>query len=369
MESPSHLTSGKPINQGIAFGLGWLRFTCNEEFREELMKWLAENLGVEFIDRERGWNGYLKSWSGSGGILVASTPRMSHVQREELGLKKSPNEGKVTVDIPQSVLDGCNLKFHSVIWFKLLSIDSVKFNRIDIYCDDYKKRISPQELEKRIIDGSVGVPRVEQIKSWSKTSLRHSKSIGHTVYLGSEKSDKQVRYYDKFSESEGKQDCYRFEVQFVRAKAAAWKEVMLSALEKSLDCESESETANCVAAVYKSVLVGEVDFIDLSKGNQLGKQSANWASRGERCEWWKEIVANIEKWRLVVNRSKPSLAKGISWFKKQVVPLLSIVRTAYRHWQIPWNEWIFNQLEEGEERWSDRHWQILKEALVDYPAV
>lgn len=347
--------------------LGWLRFTVSSSHYEAIVNFLATHFSTEVKPRHKGWSGYLFSWEAAYSILMGMTPILTQAQREEMGIKKSPNEGYLTVDIPQSAVETLSAEQTWKLWLDLAAFDDLKLSRIDIYYDDFTKSLKPVQLEEQIRLREIAVPKVQSMRFFSKFDLAKQKRDGGTVYLGSSQSDKQVRIYDKEAESGGEKKCHRLEMQLVNDKAKAFWQLILEALERGLDCSSSDESGSHIIDTYRQVLVGEIDFREVPQNHANIPLPRNWATRFNRPIWWANIVNGIAGAKLVVRRIKPTLASEVSWIRKQVMPALALVKTAYKNWGIPWQAWLSRELEKGEERWQDRHWKILEEVMVHSP--
>lgn len=349
-------------------GLGWLRFTCSVEYLTYWRKSIHRYFGVELLPRPKGWNGYLESLQGSYSILIAYTPTLTEAERRAMGIKKSPNEGLMTVDIPQSALDSLSgldlLKF----WLDVYGCPDARLTRADIYYDDYCKLIQPETLHNACKRGGVGVPRVENMRGWDEYNVQSGKNQGYTLYFGSPKSEKQVRYYDKFAESGGTQDCYRLEVQLTGKQAEAFQDWFAGSFSEACGLRTLADTLAAIGNSYKEVIKGSIAFYDIPPGLTPRELPQNWASRCELTWWWREMLAGLEPAKLTIDRKKPSLSSTVVWLNQQVSPALSLVRSAFQQWSIPFTSWLERFMEEGEARWSDRHFKMLQEAVLTSPA-
>lgn len=348
--------------------LGWLRFTCDVQEYSVLIPTLERIFQTEIKERGKGWNGYLMSYQGRGSLLIGLTPRLTQLQREDLGIKKSPNEGYMTVDIPQTLTEELSLALTWELWSNVLTIDSVKLTRVDIYYDDFERLLHPQQLEEMVLAGKVGVPRCETMKDFGRVNLRTGKQEGKTLYFGSEKSEKQVRFYDKEAESGGERKCNRIEVQLSHGKAQAFQKWLYSALDDSLNCTSVDESGGRLTQAYRETIAGAIDFRDISGRDADVPLPSNWATRFPRLAWYEKILCGVRKADLRVGRVNPSLQGTVAWLRRQVFPAIALVKTAYQNWGMPWFSWLERELEEGEARWNDSHWFQLEQALIHSPA-
>jgi hypothetical protein len=349
-------------------GLGWLRFSCSVRHLTYWRKRVQEFFRVKLRSRGKGWQGYLESWEGGLGILIGYTPVLTQAQREAMGIKSSPNEGMMTVDIPQSALDTLSDRKHLGLWIDIFGCEDVKFTRNDIYYDDYCKIISPEALHKACKGGGVGVPRYTKLRGWDEYNLQEGKSRGFTVYVGSCKSDRQIRYYDKTLESEGKQDCYRLEMQDTGQYAEKFGPYMLEALQRALDCCDIKDSVAVLRDAYKALLKGAISFHEIPEGVAQEDLPQNWAKRSPQTWWWQEMMTGLEPAKLTLDRVEPSLQKAVAWITNQVSATLSVIRMVYHHWGMPFNSWLATQLEKGDERLSDKHYKMIEEAILTSPA-
>ena len=362
-QSPSTSFSGKS-----EIGVGWLRFTCDVDDYGTIVKYLLDYFNCGLIDRRKGWNGYLQSLTGAYSIIVALTPRLTQQQRDELGIKKSPNEGYLTCDIPQAALDALPSEKLMSFWLDLFAIEKLKLTRIDLYLDDYSKRIAPSEVKRQVLAREVACPRYQTMKSYEQFTLGNLKSNGETVYFGSPQSNKQIRYYDKEAESGGEKKCYRLEGQFSADKAESIYNWFAQEFGYVLDTHSHAEAAAAIAQLYKRVLLASIDFRDVRRFPPDQRLPDNWAARSPRADWYDFLIGQIEKAVLVTNRVAPSLSRTVKWLRSQVMPALALVRQVYRNWSLPWNQWVTREMEDAEKRWGDRHYLMLLDAKMRSPA-
>lgn len=371
----SSQTSVDPIQQRLQqiqrenrVGCGWLRYTCSVYYLTYWKKRICEYFHCEIRSRGKGWNGYIESLQGGLGIIIAFTPKLTEKERQELGVKASPNEGYMTVDIPQSALDSLSGLNLFKLWIDVYGCDGLKFTRVDLYYDDYCKVISPEAVHNSCKMGGVAVPRFESMRGFDNYDLQMGRSVGYTVYFGSVKSEKKVRFYDKAQESDGKQNCYRWEIELTGQYAESFGSHFLGVLSDAMDHPALSDSINAIGNAYKALIKGAVTFHEVPIGVHPKDLPKNWAARSPVVWWWDELLAGLEPAKLVLDRVPPSLASAVSWIKSQVAPSLAVIRTVFQNWSIPFTTWLHSLLEESEDRWSDRHWQMIADALITSPA-
>lgn len=350
-------------------GCGWLRFSCSIAYLTYWKKRLENYFRVRLRPQDKGWNGYQHHLQGGYKIIVAYTPCMTQEERESLGVKKSPNEGYMTVDIPQKALDSLSPINVLKLWIDYYGCDGIQLKRIDTYYDDYCKIISPESVHYSCKRGGVGVPRVEKIRGWDEYDLQKGGNLSYTVYFGSNKSDKQLRFYDKNAESGGNQNCYRWEAELKNSYGKAFQEGFFEVLSEAIAAPTVEASIQVITNYYKSVIKAAIDFKEIPPGKAPADLDPNWASRSNRVWWWEELLAGLEPAKLVLERVPPSLTGAVEWIKSQVVSSLALIKTVYQYWGIPFYSWLQQGLEDGERRWRDRHYQMMEEAILTSPSV
>lgn len=358
----------KQIAEQNQVGLGWLRFTCSVNHLDYWRECIRKYFRSELQDSHKGWNGYQQSLNGVMSILLAYTPVMTEAERNELGVKRSPNEGYLTVDIPQTALDSLSGEQLIEFLIDVYGCEGVRFTRTDVYYDDYCKIISPEAVHHACKLGGVGVPRYNRSRGWDEYDLRKGRNASFTVYFGSTRSDKMVRFYDKAAESNGEQNCYRWETEFKGKYAEEVQSYLLEALEQAVSQDSIEASLTIICNAYKSLIKGSISFHEIPLGTKPSSLGRNWAKRSPLTWWWKELLAGLDPAKLTVSRVKPSLSGAVDWIKSQVAPSLALIRLVYKDWGMPFNAWLQSVLEDGEARWSQRHAQIIRDACLTSPA-
>ncbi len=163
--------------------------------------------------------------------------------------------------------------------------------RIDIALDDYRRVVSFGQIEQAL--HSRNVSGCNPAKARKITDFGDFPGI--CFYLGSAKSDKMLRVYDKKVESKGERDCIRWEVQLRRYKANVVFQAWLSD-----DCKED---------YLSSIVLGAVDFVDRSSGD-------HHVDRLPRLLWWEEFIAlvGISPVRTPSQRVVSALQKSGDWF-------------------------------------------------------
>jgi DNA relaxase NicK len=132
---------------------------------------------------------------------------------------------------------------------------------------------------------------------------------GFTVNLGSRDSEKYVRFYDKFSESHGRLDCYRWEVEY---KGELSNKLFSLLISFPFD-----------AVLYQQALVNYavscVDFVDKNDKN---------VGRNIRLGWWEAWLSRVQThcYTVRVKRIKTAISAKKNWIERSVSKALLMVQ-------------------------------------------
>lgn len=206
----------------------------------------------------------------------------------------------------------------------------VSCSRFDAALDDYDKLISFEDVRSAVEAGNYSrFTKYEIVLSGGS----ENDEIGWTIYLGSRKSEKRVRFYNKTVESGGEKDCYRWEVQFRKFKAN-------QAFHGWLSAENPEK-------YLASLVTGSVDFLDRSSGD-------NHVDRLPRLDWWVDFVDfTVEGVRIACKKVVPSLEKSVRWFEGGgPASLLAMVSESHPE---QWLDMLLNSIEEAKGRFSPMH--------------
>ena len=179
-----------------------------------------------------------------------------------------------------------------------------KFTRIDLAMDDYARSITPDKVlasfaNSEAVTHCVKINDPSQYK-YSKDGLSKD---GSTVYIGSRHSARMLRIYDKMVESNGEQDCIRWELVLKDEQANY-------AVRNILDNPHFT---------WESILVSLVDFREV-------KQQIK--SRRPRLYWFHYLVNDIKKAEYATTKIVNTIEKMEKWIRKTVAPTLSALFAA-----------------------------------------
>ncbi len=209
----------------------------------------------------------------------------------------------------------------TVATFIMLQEYVFKASRIDTYTD------SSVDTMKQVWDALKASQLVSRTRSKGRSiaqvDLTNGNVEGQTLYIGSVKSDRLVRFYDKAAEQGTEGVWTRCEMQFRRGAAQVAFDAWLSG---EFDVES-------IIAAY-------IDFREVTGDSNK--------TRRPRVSWWERWLGNVKRFSgASVEKVAESVQRSLAWFKKQVAPTYAFLLRA-----ISDVEWLVNADVMGEFRMS-----------------
>jgi DNA relaxase NicK len=177
-------------------------------------------------------------------------------------------------------------------------------SRLDISVDDYKKELQYRDIEQALVDGNYTGVRAGKV-----TVNYGGKFQGFTVNLGSRDSEKYIRFYDKFAESHGRLDCYRWEVEYKGDLSDKLFRLLLSFPFDQL--------------LYQQALVNYavscVDFVEKNDKN---------VDRNTRLGWWDAWLSRVQThcYKVRTTRTKTAISGKKDWIARNVSKALLMVQ-------------------------------------------
>ncbi len=340
-QTPSSNTGLKCQNQGLTTKIDFLQVVFDfyevSEF-QDCVDYLASCFKDEVVIKHDTPAVHGQRYCASGysprGMAVAYNHRDD--ERGVMGQAWVSLPGAVLAQLPVPVARKY-FKYASDLW-------GLRATRIDAALDDYDKSITPEILEGALNDNNYSgfedwKPDIPRKRGVSKDAM------GWTYYLGSRKSDKIVRFYNKEVESGGEINAYRWEAQF-RAKKAEqiFKEYI------------EIEDDDTLGLYISALVTGAVDFVDRSSGDRLSRQ--------KRLGFWQEFIDKIGgSIKVSVSLPKPSLERTLNWMSRQVQTSLSLLSKVFG--EDGFQRWIGYQLQDGERRLKNHHFAKVRVAKLD----
>jgi len=208
------------------------------------------------------------------------------------------------------------------------------FTRLDVNLDDYSRVVSP-DVVLGALQGPDVVTHAQKVLVQRGCRVGSEALTGETVYLGSPTSRQRLRCYDKGLESDGEQDCVRWELQ-ARDEAACTLASMLAYRDWG--------------QVITSRLVSYVDFKDHDSHSEIEQRI--------RLPWFEKLVAGARKASAYLPKVPRTVDDLVGWLTKAIGPSLAVVMTAWRGDLNSLNE----LLEDGRSRWKPKHKAMLAAA-------
>lgn len=231
--------------------------------------------------------------------------------------------GTVMVDVTQAALDGLGWE-GSVALARALMAAGFRASRVDVYCDDRERRASARDVRGAVVAGHF-------VSHAQPGGYREDDATGAaTAYLGSRESERMLRVYDK--EPNGADPRTRYELEL---KGAAARD--------SLGYLADAQDGR---AVVTGLLLAFVDFRARADGER--------GDRAPRLAWWAALVRDFAKVRGAVAVTVDSLARRLSWVRRQVAPTLAAI------WARPeyGNGWLTEVLSDGLDRAGGLAWAV-----------
>lgn len=280
-----------PASGGVVWaGVHWFAGTCKRPVSEVLEVVAGLREGAPVVEHKRGVKGGYSNSATVGGVLVAwgeSRPDVFVVVKgevcEELGI---PGLAAMSIELelePSSRLD--------VAWDTDL--------------------LTPEMAEKAVRAGEV-VARFDRSPHPETGRMqgidKRSNCEGETLYLGSRKSERFVRFYDRRGPT-------RVEMELKERRAVElWRRLLALHDEEAWGMEALAELRHFV------------DFRAVVLGPRSGKPVG--AADRPLLDWWAAFVQGAERRSTVLPRKAPKLETMDKWLRRQVAPVLALVADA-----------------------------------------
>lgn len=292
--SNTALDSQTHAQQGLTATVDWLTLQFREVNIDKLVDCIQDLLQVSiFFDGKQVEQNEQGTWNvcqGTGGIsfLWKSDGTRSY--------------GDASLVLPGGFL--CTREYWHVhrVSRRLASDFGGMCSRIDLAVDDYDRALDFRQILDAIELGEVvGFQKSKYIESYGGVEA------GKTIYLGTRRSNKYGRIYDRLGVTKGKENCIRFEVEYKRGMA-------------------RSVFTDYIKAERSTVLDKLGGIIKTAFGF-AHKKDKN-LDRAVVKEWWAVFCQRIGGCpnKIRVKPEKKSIEKSLHWVKKSVSKtLLKIV--------------------------------------------
>jgi hypothetical protein len=313
-------------------GVHWLRISFPDKYLAHVSAFVSNFFGCFDQDGFGLWS-YTDRFAWESGVSLnydQDRDRSDHV-----------HAGMMTLDCPGSSLDLLSAPDLQLL-LELCNNFEGKCTRIDVYFDDYNRLVTPSEVyeiaKKDDYSGFRSYGYRERGNStgvtYEEVSFGRRGSYGNGAYL---------RFYDKNLESNGKQNCCRWEVEFTQKKAV---KVFKKLTETGGDLDA-------FATLCGSLVAGCITFVHRTGDKNI--------SRLEQYDWWSAILEVLGgQVRIRVERKKDSVTGKMDWIKRNVSPSLACLKRVFST-ERDFFRWLFDVTREGDSRMNPRSEQIAKE--------
>jgi len=337
------------VNSSPDLFLALASFTCSFDYKD--LEGLSDHISLiksvysrlffdDFIGSCTPINGYLGAFSTAGGSILCY----------------SAGRTDFCLSIPQSFIEKFDLAYCLMSLRELLTAGG-RVTRFDLPIDDFAKSLPIKYIYDAKINGEF-VSRITDVgygikNRGSKNAVSYEQST-----IGARVSNFFCRYYDKFAESKGKIDCFRFEMELKDEFArACWDKLLLESF-PSVDVKgnfSEFSSDGFRNAVF-SILSSKIDFRD--------PFSNPHKSRRVRMHWWDTFLNGIPTSKITLPKVERAIDKAIDWVRDQVSTTLAVIaKFAGRDFSALMGGFI----EYGKTRLKKRHMSLLYNFIKDKP--
>mgnify|MGYP001328265238 CR=1 FL=1 len=334
---------GVTTDRGVEVGVDYWEFTCPWERGRSLLYSFPG--GYEVRRNQRGdvigWRGYTHSAlvaQGKGRVGWSPEDRRMGVHfslgSEALSVLAALDEGwrdlSTVMEAVHEELDGHSTRV-DLCWDETSGLLDLAVVRDALRNRDYTARWRDNW---RYIESTKG-------------TRDHGPVRGETIYMGSSKSDTQLRCYDK--RAERLQKGHEVEVDH-------WVRVELQLRRKRADAVSRlwaqvRTDAEAVVTRLTGFLRSMVEFKDASS------RDTN-ATRRPVAGWWARFLGFCEKASVEVVQAEARTVEDLqAWVDRQVGPSLALVEEKLgfaKTWA-----WLYEVVQDGRSRWGPRHKAIL----------
>lgn len=282
---------------------------------------------VVWVDTGSGWHGYDASFTNPVGIRISYTDRINGKYletKEDLEFNLNHMQGKLTIEIDQSAMDLLSAQEQILFLIEMMSLPGVTCGRLDASADDFDLQAHPREVYEQLKKGEIIFADVDKIICYEGLDQSTLEETGTTLYIGSPKSSKFARYYDKTKDPVHPMPCYRLEVQAREDKADDLFRFLVLCAKDTV--EAPAEKASQVWAKSLQEAIGQcVRCLVPKDPGARQDQPRNWARNAKPAKWLQVFTAGFGKlwsWR---PRMKSDVWRKLDWIEKQVLPSIAAI--------------------------------------------
>lgn len=202
--------------------------------------------------------------------------------------------------------------------FEVMLSYQASFSRIDIAVDDFKGFFTVKGMVRKIKKQEL-VSKFKRARNVEDIEINTGNVRGVTIYFGSNKSDIQVRMYDKLSERMDKNYNVPTDITFWNRTEIQTRNKRAQALAVTLTNEEDGEITigKTVCGILRHYLRFTV------KGNDSNRR------RWKTAPFWDKFLNGVDELPLTTIIETPTIEDKEEWLRKQAAPSLAVVYEAY----------------------------------------
>jgi len=294
----SHSLKSEEKNAHSSIGIDWISGTMPFVRLDDVIKYVSRLLESSPELRDYGMYRYdhMLVWPLYGVQLMFDSS-------EDRSL--TVHNGRILLVIPGGACTHFSAEVMHHLVYDLIHNFWMKATRLDLCFDDYDRQVEIPLIEKACVDRDIAGFRTFEVRRPQRTSgVLLGESINFGV-RGQNGGGKYLRVYDKNLESEGEQNCIRWEVEFSKEKAQA----VFFAL-------SQTDSLDAFASLLGAFIGGSIDFVHRKDRN---------LDRAMRLEWWERIRSYLGSARLRGASKLVVVERSMDWIEKSVAPSMRMI--------------------------------------------
>jgi len=350
VNAPPDVIRGCDSHKSNIVGVHWLRISFDYKDLQKVKEWVSQ------FYSENDSDGY-GLWSYDSRIIWASGASLNYDKDAERC--KKVHKGRITLDLPGRACDELTAP-DLLLFIEGAFAFGGKCTRIDIFFDDYKRIVEVTTLQELARQGDftnfiswhikesgyrADGKRGKRGENGKRTKQRKAGLTYSEVAFGcrgSKGSGLYQRVYDKLLESDGEQNCIRWENEYSQKKAHKVF-TMLAACDGRLDA---------FVTICGSLIAGSISFVKRTSEKNLG--------RLEVYEFWEKITKILgDEISVRVKKKVNTLTGIVDWTKVQVAPSLACVRKTFISDE-KFYAWIMELTDEGDGRMNANQRNIVE---------
>lgn len=202
--------------------------------------------------------------------------------------------------------------------FEIMLSNQASFSRLDIAVDDFKGFFTIKGMVRKIKSKEL-VSKFKKARNVEDIEIKTGEVRGVTLYFGSNKSDIQIRMYDKLSERTDNNYNVPPEITFWNRTEIQSRNKKAQALAVTLANEEDGEITigKTVCGILRHYLRFTV------KGNDSNRR------RWKTAPFWEKFLNGVDELPLTTIIEAPTIEEKEEWLSKQVSSTLTLVHEAY----------------------------------------